>query len=122
MQPPVLVAVDDLFFLIKIETAARQLGVSLIQVRSAQALESQLEAPTPPRLVILDLNSTACASLAAIRRIKSDPRLRETRTVGFFSHVQTELAVAAREAGCDLILPRSEFSAKLGEVLRTGSA
>ena len=122
MQPPVLVAVDDLFFLTKIETTARQLGVSLIQARSAQALESQLEAPTPPRLVILDLNSTACAPLAAIRRIKSDPRLRETRTVGFFSHVQTELAVAAREAGCDLILPRSEFSAKLGEVLRTGSA
>ena len=122
MQRPVLVAVDDLFFLTKIETAARQVGVSLVQARSAQALESQLEAPAPPRLVILDLNSTACAPLAAIRRIKSDPRLRETRTVGFFSHVQTELAVAAREAGCDLILPRSEFSAKLGEVLRTGSA
>ena len=122
MQPPVLVAVDDLFFLTKIETTARQLGVSLIQARSAQALESQLEAPAQPRLVILDLNSTACAPLAAIRRIKSDPRLRETRTLGFFSHVQTELAVAAREAGCDQILPRSEFSAKLGEILKAGSA
>jgi len=122
MQRPVLVAVDDLFFLTKIETAARQVGVSLVQARSAQALESQLEAPAPPRLVILDLNSTACAPLAAIRRIKSDPRLRETRTLGFFSHVQTELAVAAREAGCDQILPRSEFSAKLGEILKAGNA
>jgi CheY-like chemotaxis protein len=118
MDRPVIAAVDDLFFLTKIETAARQAGVNLIQARSARALDEQLDAPAVPRLVILDLNSSACSPFDAIRRIKADPRFQETRAIGFFSHVQAELETAAREAGCDQVLPRSVFSARLVEILK----
>ena len=117
-ETPVIAAVDDLFFLTKIEATAQHAGVPLVQARSARALEERLAEGQPPRLIVLDLNSTACAPLDAIRRIKSDPRLRETRIVGFFSHVQVELERAATQAGCDFVLPRSVFSARLPEILK----
>ena len=44
------------------------------------------------------------------------PQLR-TRTVGFASHVARDLMEAARGAGCDDVLRRSEFFARLPELL-----
>jgi hypothetical protein len=45
------------------------------------------------------------------------PDLAGARTVGFGSHVDRELLAAARAAGCDEVLPRSRFFARLGELL-----
>lgn len=45
------------------------------------------------------------------------PALAGTRTVGFASHVDRELAEAAREAGCSEVLPRSRFFASLAALL-----
>ncbi len=39
------------------------------------------------------------------------------RTIGFGSHVDHELLAAARAAGCDEVLPRSKFFARIGELL-----
>jgi DNA-binding NarL/FixJ family response regulator len=121
MAEGVLVAVDDLFFLAKIEAVAKQAGIGIVEARSARSLEERLR-EAPPRLVILDLNSAACAPLEAIRGIKSDPRLAGTRVVGFLSHVQADLGRAAEAAGCDLVLPRSVFSARLADILKTSGA
>jgi hypothetical protein len=38
--------------------------------------------------------------------------------VAFLSHVQTDLAAQARAAGCGEVLPRSQFTANLAEILR----
>jgi hypothetical protein len=38
--------------------------------------------------------------------------------LGFYSHVQHELKLAAVEAGCDRILARSAFTAQLPDILR----
>ena len=39
--------------------------------------------------------------------------------VGFGAHVDDELLAAAAEAGCDLVLPRSRFFRRLGELARS---
>jgi hypothetical protein len=39
--------------------------------------------------------------------------LLEGRTIGFASHVARELLESARTAGCDEVLPRSEFFRRL---------
>jgi hypothetical protein len=39
------------------------------------------------------------------------------KTVGFLSHVQKDLAVAAREAGCDRVVARSAFTKDLPQIL-----
>jgi hypothetical protein len=49
--------------------------------------------------------------------VKSDAALRGVRTVGFLSHVQADLALAAREAGCDRVMARSAFVENLPRVL-----
>ena len=115
--PKVLAAVDDLFFWTKIEAAACHIGVQLEQAIDAAQFEERLAAQAPD-LIIVDLNSEACAPIAAIKRIKSDPRLQTVPVIGFLSHVQVELAQAAIAAGCDRVLPRSKFSASLPEILR----
>jgi len=108
--------VEDMFFASKIESAARHAGLILIQVRDEEALFCQLETIVPD-LVVIDLSSKAAGSLAAIRRIKNDDRFKETEIVGFFSHVQLDLEQAAREAGCDQVVPRSAFSRNLPGIL-----
>ena len=44
-------------------------------------------------------------------------RLIDVRTIGFGSHVDRDLLAAARDAGCDLVLTRSGFFRRLGELL-----
>jgi PleD family two-component response regulator len=111
-NPVVLAAVDDLFFSVKIESAARQLEIQLILAPSFEQLVKYLEALVP-EIVILDLNSRACAPFDAIRHIKSNPRFSKVHTLGFYPHMQVELQREAKEAGCDQIIPRSLFSSKM---------
>ena len=114
--PVILSAVDDLFFSSKIESAANLAGVRVVSARNARQLE-ELLATLAPRMIILDLNSEACAPLEAVRRIKSDERLSHTPVIGFVSHVQRELINEARRAGYDQVMPRSFFSANLLKIL-----
>jgi hypothetical protein len=53
----------------------------------------------------------------AIAELKADPVLKEVRTLGFVSHVQTATIDAARQAGVDQVLARSAFVERLGEIL-----
>jgi hypothetical protein len=91
--------VPDLMDRSKLATVAEVTFVS-----SPEAL-----ATTPADLVVVDL---------------SRPGVLEAlgggigvRTVGFGSHVDHELLAAARAAGCDEVLPRSKFFARLPELL-----
>src|ERR671921_324334 len=52
-------------------------------------------------------------ALALLGDVRSDAATRDVATVGFLSHVQKDLAVAAREAGCDRIVARSAFTKDL---------
>ena len=113
----VVAAVDDIFFAAKIDAEARRAMVQLIEARDAEELSRRL-AGIVPDLVILDLNGKACRPIDSIRQIKEDPRLARVPMVGFFSHVQTDLEKAAREAGCDHVIPRSVFVRNLPEILR----
>lgn len=116
----ILAAVDNLFFAAKLESAARHAGVKLVLARTAEEALEKL-CGSIPQLVILDLNSAACRPIELIRRIRADARLERVPAIGFYSHVQIELERAAREAGCEAVIPRSRFSSRLAEILVTGS-
>jgi hypothetical protein len=68
--------------------------------------------------VIVDLNHRSGSALDLLRAIKADAKIGPARVIGFLSHVQTDLAAAARGAGCDIVLARSTFSERLPELLR----
>ncbi len=116
MTRKVLGAVDDLLFRSKISATADALGIEALFPRSAKKL---LEAATEraPDLLVLDLNSARYDPLRLLERLKASPDTRSIPVVGFLSHVQKDLAVAAREAGCDRVLARSAFTKNLPEIL-----
>ena len=112
----VLVAVDDLLFSSKIRATAQQAGVELTFARSPEEILGQARA-RKPALVIFDLNSGKTDPINTISALKADPELAALRTIGFASHVHTELIAAARKAGADQVLPRSAFAGNLAEIL-----
>ena len=112
----ILVAVDDMFFLAKIQETARQLKVHIELAKSDKELLEK--ATPPPALIILDLNSTALKPLATIAKIRHSPELKKVALIGFLSHLQADLKMKAQEAGCDLVMPRSAFSVSLPSLLR----
>jgi PleD family two-component response regulator len=109
----VLAIVDDLMFASKIKTAARQLGITVSFARSSGTAMAAIRDNTPT-LVILDLNNPRTDPLGTVAAIKGDPAIR---TVGYASHVQTDVIDAARLAGVDEVMARSAFTARLPEIL-----
>ena len=112
----ILCAVDDLIFSIKISTAAKALGAEVFFERSPEHLVSRIREKMPT-LVILDLNSTKLRPLEVIAHLKADATLRGIPTLGYVSHVQTDVISAARSAGIDEVLARSAFAEQLGHIL-----
>jgi CheY-like chemotaxis protein len=113
----IVCVVDDLIFSIKISTAARRLGVDMYFERSRDNV-LQTVRDKQPSLVIFDLNSTKLAPMDAIVALKADAALRQIRTVGYVSLVDTATIERARAAGIDQVMARSAFSEKLGEILQ----
>jgi CheY-like chemotaxis protein len=112
----VLAAVEDLLFKSKISETASTLGIEAAFPRNPRKLLEALR-ESPPDLLVLDLNSARFESLALLQTVKSDEATRDVATVGFLSHVQKDLAVAAQEAGCDRVVARSAFTRDLPQIL-----
>ncbi len=125
----VLALVDDLFFQAKLVETARRVGVKLRTVSTGAALMEALEGalnPAPggdsggadggdlPRLIVVDLNARQ-GPLEAIEKLQAGGN--PVPVIGFLSHVQTDLAERAREAGCKQVMPRSSFTQNLSEIL-----
>ena len=112
----VIAAVEDLLFKSKVSETAAQLGVEAKFPRSPEKLLTALR-ESPPDLLVLDLNSARFEPLGLLRMVESDAATKDIPTVGFLSHVQKDLAVAAREAGCDKVMARSAFTRDLPKIL-----
>ena len=119
MTRRVLAAVEDLLFRSKISETAQQLGIEARFPRDRIKLLEALR-ESPPDLLVLDLNSARFEPLDILRTVKADEV--GIPTVGFLSHVQRDLAVAAREAGCDHVMARSAFTRDLPKILAEGEA
>ncbi len=108
-----LAYIDDIFFQAKLAETARRIGVELRTYANPQAFAAEI-AKDKPKLIVVDLNARA-NPFAAIEIAKRDAP--DVRVIGFFSHVQTELAEKARAAGCAEVMPRSKFTRDLATIL-----
>ncbi len=116
MTRRILAAVEDLLFRSKISETASSLGIEAAFPRNPRRLlEAMRESPTD--LLVVDLNSARFEPLTLLKSVSSDEATRDVPTVGFLSHVQKDLAVAAREAGCDRVIARSAFTKDLPRIL-----
>jgi PleD family two-component response regulator len=112
----ILAVLDDLMFSSKIKTTANQLGVPVTFARSADAALGEMRRAAPS-LVIFDLNNQRIDPLGIVAAMKQDAALKAVPTVGYASHVQTDLINAARQAGVGEVLARSAFTQQLAEIL-----
>jgi DNA-binding NarL/FixJ family response regulator len=113
---PILLVVEDLIFLSKIQQTAAQTGIQVESAEITQVRERILSSLPPA--VIFDLNHRSGKAVEAARSVKTDPATSRVRVLGFLSHVQTDLARQAREAGLDQVMARSTFSQRLPDLLR----
>ena len=104
MANRVLILCDDLIFTSKIAATARAHGLDASVARTQEALVAKLAAD-PAACVIVDLHNVTL-NWASLFAMLGEPR---PRFVGFGSHVDKSVLEAARSAGCDLVMPRSQF-------------
>jgi CheY-like chemotaxis protein len=115
----ILAILDDLLFTSKIRATAKQIGATLTVAKSRESALAEMRTNTPA-LVILDLNNPRTDPLGIVADMKGDPALVDIATVGFVSHVHTELIDAARKAGVGDVMARSMFAERLPQILAKG--
>jgi hypothetical protein len=99
---------DDLIFTSRIGGVAGELGLEVKPARSPAQLGNLL-AQQVPTCLLLDLHHPGLVIGALLAGLPV-PR---PFVVGYGSHVDTATLKAARDAGCDLVLPRSKFVEEL---------
>jgi DNA-binding NarL/FixJ family response regulator len=109
-----LLLCDDLLFTSRIAGTAQALGLTLHVAKTIAQLEGFLR-QSPPRCVIVDLHTPGLnidALAAEIAALSPRPFL-----VGYGSHVDAATLKKARDAGCDVVWPRSKFMEELTAAL-----
>ena len=112
----IVVVVEDLIFLSKIQQTAGEVGVPIESV-SPEKLGERVTRDMVSG-VIIDLNHRSGAAVETVRAMKANPSTQHIPVAGFLFHVQADLAAAAREAGCDTVMARSAFTQQLPLLLQ----
>jgi CheY-like chemotaxis protein len=110
-QPMGLLLSDDMIFTSRIVGTGRDLGLMVKPARSAEAL-LVLAGQQTPRCVIVDLSNPGLAIGDFMGRLAADCSPIPL-VVAYGSHVDTATLRAGREAGCDIVWPRSKFVEEL---------
>jgi CheY-like chemotaxis protein len=106
---------DDLIFTSRIVGTARELGFIMRAARSVEALEALVRQEAPSCL-LLDLAFPGLPLLDLMQQLRAlSPQM--PRVVAYGPHVDAAGLRAAREAGCDPVLPRSKFVEDLPQLL-----
>jgi len=113
----ILAVVDDLLFTVKINDAAKRIGLEVEFLKSEKDLLDKVR-DEKPMLVILDLNANSIQPVHAIEKLKGNAAVKGISIIGFVSHVQGELKQKAQDAGANMVMARSAFSQNLQQILR----
>src|SRR5262245_20050331 len=107
---------DDLIFTSRVVGTGRDLGLPIRTARNPDAVLN-LAQQQPPTCVIVDLSNPGLRVTELIQGLSGPPT--RPRIVAYGSHVDTATLRAARDAGCDIVLPRSKFVEDLPTALPT---
>ena len=103
MPPLCLVLSDDLLDASRVIGEGRAAGLAVLQCRDTAALLAAAE--RGPVAAALDLHNPGLEVEAVVPSLKAVG----TRVIGYGSHDDAARLKAARQAGCDEVLPRSAF-------------
>jgi DNA-binding NarL/FixJ family response regulator len=115
-MPRILGLMHDLFFRSKVEAVSHAMGLEVIYATSLTEANARC-AEQAPEMIFVDLADpifSAVETAGAMRVAAPAARL-----IGFASHVDLKALGAAREAGFEMTLSRSEFTQRLPELLKS---
>jgi glycine oxidase len=107
--------VRDILFRSRIDGVAKSLALEVAYV-SDLARARDRAAELKPAVIFADLSDSNFPAAATAQEIRS--ATKDARLIGFASHVDLKPLAAARSAGFDLTLSRSEFTARLPDLLK----
>jgi hypothetical protein len=98
---------------------ASQLGFPCTTAMSVAALDDRLVAGT--RLVVIDLSTAGVVPSVLVPKIRTALTPRP-QIVAFGPHVHGELLEEAETSGCDIVVSRGEFFARMPELMSRGAS
>ena len=117
-QPTVVVVVDDLFFLTKIQTTLSHLGLATRVMTQRPALQDYVRTATAPMLMVVDLTLRADDAVSVISTIRATDSSAPVSILAFGAHVAVETRQQALQAGADQVVAKSEFSRRLPDLIQ----
>ena len=117
-QPRVLVVVDDLFFLTKIQTTLKHLGLTAQVLTQSAAIQTYVKATAAPVLVVVDLTLRTNDAVDMIQTIRATERGAAIPILAFGSHVAVKTRQQALQAGADRVVAKSELSNHLPDLIQ----
>ena len=115
-MPRILGLMHDLFFRSKVDAVSHALGIDVVYAGSLDEAKARC-AEAVPAMIFVDLADPifpAVETAGAMRAAAPGARL-----IGFASHVDLKALGAAREAGFEMTISRSEFTQRLPELLKS---
>jgi hypothetical protein len=112
----ILGLMHDLFFRSKVDAVSHAVGIVVVYASSLEEAGARC-AEEVPAMIFVDLADPlfpAVETAGAMRAVAP-----ATRLIGFASHIDLKALGAAREAGFELTLSRSEFTQRLPELLKS---
>lgn len=102
-----LMLCDDLIFFSRVAGTARALGLGVRQVKTTAEL-LEFAQRSMPAGIILDLQNDGLDLVVLLQELNKICQ-QKPYIVAYGSHVEAETLRAARKAGCERVLPRSQF-------------
>jgi hypothetical protein len=116
----VVALVPDLLFGSQVQGALTAAGHEVELVADETRLRARLgdiAAPSVATLVV-DLTNEALDGPALVEALSLEGLLAQTRTLGFYAHVDVSVRERAERAGFDLVIPRSRMAREGAELVR----
>ncbi|TVS19605.1 MAG: hypothetical protein EA424_07940 [Planctomycetaceae bacterium] len=116
----VLLLSTDLLFSSRVAQAARAASVDLRLVTGTDEVLQHVADEVSLHLLILDLSASDCDVQRIVTAVRRS--LSPARVVAYASHVLGPVLQRARQAGCDQVLTRGQFTSRLDELMKDRQA
>jgi DNA-binding NarL/FixJ family response regulator len=111
--------VPDLLFGSRVQGSLLAAGHDVELIGEQERLSDRLRDPDAPPVAVLvvDLTSEGLDRAGLVQSLSQAGELAGIRTLGFYSHVDTDMRKRAEQAGFDMVVPRSRMAREGAELV-----
>ena len=108
----VIALTADLLFGSRLQSDLTAAGHEVELIADATRLRSRLEEDSEPGrwVLVVDLTDAALDGSAVLESLASVPAMSSAGTLGFYSHVEVATRTRGKQAGFDMLVPRSRMA------------